>query len=105
MALDHDRPPSAACPRAIRGNQRQSQAIRGNQELGLRWLSITIDHLRLPAPPPCALGRPPSNCPPLSQVRCISPACELKAMPNEQFAECLKESSQLAASVSSRDLP
>jgi len=32
-------------------------------------------------------------------VRCVSPACELRAMPNEKFAACLRESSQLAASV------
>ena len=32
-------------------------------------------------------------------VRCISGACELKAMPNEKFAKCLKESSQLQHAI------
>ena len=32
-------------------------------------------------------------------VRCISNACELKAMPNEKFAKCLRESSQLQHAI------
>jgi len=32
-------------------------------------------------------------------VRCVTPVCELKAMANERFAECLRESTQLADAV------
>jgi len=32
-------------------------------------------------------------------VRCVSPACELREMPNAMFLKCLNDSKQLAASV------
>ena len=35
----------------------------------------------------------------IASHRCISNACELKAMPNEKFAKCLRESSQLQHAI------